>query len=89
MATRCVDGRLMLHEPQSDDPDFETDRGECPVCDGQGCEETSREQQMGAILADLRLPLKELIHHARNSGASGWDLQRLCDAWKLLTGEWL
>ena len=35
--TRCVDGRLMRHDPQSDDPWLETDRGQCPECDGAGC----------------------------------------------------
>jgi hypothetical protein len=34
---RCVDGRLMRHDPQSDDPDLETDIGECPDCSGEGC----------------------------------------------------
>jgi hypothetical protein len=29
---RCVDGRLMRHDPQPDDPDLETDRGPCPEC---------------------------------------------------------
>lgn len=36
--TRCVDGRLMRHDPQDDDPSLETDRGVCPDCDGEGCE---------------------------------------------------
>lgn len=36
--TRCVDGRLMRHDPQADDPSLETDRGVCPDCDGKGCE---------------------------------------------------
>lgn len=35
--TRCVDGRLIRHDPQSDDPDLETDRGACPDCQGRGC----------------------------------------------------
>lgn len=29
---RCVEGRLMRHDPQPDDPDLETDRGPCPEC---------------------------------------------------------
>jgi hypothetical protein len=37
--TRCVDGRLMRHDPQFDDPDLETDVGECPECEGDGCKE--------------------------------------------------
>lgn len=35
--TRCVEGRLMRHDPQHDDPDLETDIGECPECEGDGC----------------------------------------------------
>ncbi len=35
--TRCVDGRLMRHDPQYDDPDLETDIGTCPKCEGEGC----------------------------------------------------
>jgi hypothetical protein len=27
---RCVDGRMMRHDPQPDDPGFETDIGQCP-----------------------------------------------------------
>lgn len=33
---RCVDGRMMRHDPQPDDPNLETDVGECTVCDGTG-----------------------------------------------------
>jgi hypothetical protein len=36
-ATRCMDGRLMRSDPQHDDPFLETDIGECPECDGDGC----------------------------------------------------
>lgn len=38
-STRCIDGRLMRHDPQPDDPSLETDIGKCPECDGKGCEE--------------------------------------------------
>lgn len=34
---RCIEGRLFLHDPQFDDPDLETDVGECPDCNGKGC----------------------------------------------------
>lgn len=34
---RCVDGRLMRHDPQRDDPELETDVGQCPDCSGDGC----------------------------------------------------
>lgn len=36
--TRCVQGRLMRHDPQPDDPYFETDIGECPECEGESCD---------------------------------------------------
>ena len=34
---RCIEGRLWRHDPQWDDPDLETDVGECPDCSGCGC----------------------------------------------------
>jgi hypothetical protein len=34
---RCVEGRLLRHDPQWDDPELETDVGLCPDCSGQGC----------------------------------------------------
>lgn len=34
---RCIDGRLMRHDPQPDDPELETDVGACPDCSGKGC----------------------------------------------------
>lgn len=37
--TRCVEGRLLRHDPQPDDPELMTDRGECPDCEGKGCPE--------------------------------------------------
>lgn len=36
--SRCEDGRLFVHRPQRDDPDFEVDVGRCPECGGEGCE---------------------------------------------------
>jgi hypothetical protein len=36
-SSRCVDGRIMRHDPQPDDPYLETDRGECEECGGKGC----------------------------------------------------
>lgn len=38
---RCEDGRLFVHRPQRDDPDFEIDAGTCPDCGGEGCERAS------------------------------------------------
>lgn len=37
MNYRCIEGRLMRHDPQPDDPDLETDVGTCPDCSGDGC----------------------------------------------------
>lgn len=36
-STRCVEGRVMRHDPQHDDPDLETDIGQCEECAGKGC----------------------------------------------------
>ena len=47
--TRCVDGRLMRHDPQHDDPGLETDIGICPVCDGEGCNECDCCGQFGPL----------------------------------------
>lgn len=33
----CVGGRIMRHDPQPDDPELETDIGQCPDCSGDGC----------------------------------------------------
>lgn len=40
-AHRCVDGRVMRHDQQPDDPYLETDTGRCENCDGAGCFECS------------------------------------------------
>lgn len=37
--TRCVEGRKYRHDPQHDDPDLETDIGQCPECEGKGCDD--------------------------------------------------
>lgn len=34
---RCIEGRLVRHDPQWDAPDLETDIGQCPDCSGDGC----------------------------------------------------
>ena len=34
---RCIEGRLFRHDPQHDDPELETDVGQCPECAGKGC----------------------------------------------------
>ena len=35
---KCIDGRLMRHDPQADDPCLQTDLGQCPECNGRGCD---------------------------------------------------
>lgn len=42
---RCIEGRLWRHDPQSDDPDLETDIGTCPDCSGGGCDEIDEPAQ--------------------------------------------
>ena len=37
VALRCIDGRIFRHDPQPDDPELETDIGQCPDCSGDGC----------------------------------------------------
>lgn len=44
---------------------------------------------MEEILRGLRGPLGELVRHGRNTGAGPDVLNRLCDEWVKLTGEWL
>ena len=39
MTVRCIDGRRYRHDPQPDDPDLETDVGQCPDCEGHGCDD--------------------------------------------------
>ena len=58
---RCIDGRLMRHDPQSDDPDLETDIGECPDCSGDGCGDDSEPvAKVGRSQEWLRDPDAEL-----------------------------
>jgi hypothetical protein len=33
----CIEGRLYRHDPWPDDPDLETNVGQCPDCSGDGC----------------------------------------------------
>jgi hypothetical protein len=47
--TRCVEGRTMRHDPQHDDPELETDIGQCEECDGKGCVTC---EECGAIGSD-------------------------------------
>lgn len=46
-STRCVEGRVYRHDPQYDDPDLETDIGQCPECEGDGCDEEDGEDDDG------------------------------------------
>lgn len=42
---RCVDGQVMRHDPQLDDPYLETDIGKCEECNGFGCERLATEEE--------------------------------------------
>ena len=42
-STRCIDGRIFRHDSQHDDPDLETDIGQCQECEGKGCDRLHRE----------------------------------------------
>lgn len=59
----CVDGRLMRHDPQFDDPELCTDIGECPDCSGDGCgddgEPVSKAGRSRAWLTGARTKDKE------------------------------
>jgi hypothetical protein len=37
-AIRCVEGRTVRHDPQNDDPELQTDMGQCRHCAGAGCD---------------------------------------------------
>ena len=37
MSLRCIEGRTVRHDPQNDDPELQTDLGECRHCRGAGC----------------------------------------------------
>lgn len=43
---RCVEGRLLRHDPQPDDPDLETDVGQCAECGGDGCEKQREDDEL-------------------------------------------
>lgn len=69
MPDRCEDGRLMRHRPFPDDPHFEHDVGECPECQGAGCELLSRGRERALRLIDIIPHLDALgrgkasVHH--------------------------
>lgn len=39
--SRCDNGRLIQPDPRPDDPSRELDIGECPECNGWGCDTTT------------------------------------------------
>lgn len=71
--TRCIDGRLQRHVPQQDDPDLETDIGECPECQGEGrnCHICGRPHAEEVWRVDMPVPGKaqrmELTTHVCSS----------------------
>ncbi|UZE51875.1 hypothetical protein ONR75_15690 [Rhodopseudomonas sp. P2A-2r] len=48
-AIRCVEGRTVRHDPQNDDPELQTDMGECKACRGDGCD-TDGSEAVGQLL---------------------------------------
>ena len=67
---RCIEGRLFRHDPQLDDPDLETDVGECPECQGKGCEEVD---YYGNPVDGARLCMAE---NGPSSGSMSLNLER-------------
>jgi hypothetical protein len=47
---RCIEGRLFRHDPQHDDPELETDVGQCEECFGDGCEQDTDWQNRARAL---------------------------------------
>lgn len=45
--SECLNGQIMEHRPQPDDPDFEVAIGPCPKWPGCGCEVDLPEQRDG------------------------------------------
>lgn len=60
----CVEGRLMRHDPQPDDPYLETDIGQCPDCSGDGCGDDEPVVKLGRSKAWFRDP-DEAFERAR------------------------
>jgi CO dehydrogenase/acetyl-CoA synthase gamma subunit (corrinoid Fe-S protein) len=63
----CVDGRLMRHDPQPDDPYLQIDIGTCGECEGEGCDRMYArlavedcQDTINAALEDLESELKRL-----------------------------
>ncbi len=82
-AHRCVDGRVMRHDPLPDDPNLETDIGQCEKCCGDGCDGNENETLAeNAKLKAENTDLRELLSDARSGYISGseydlaWDAQR-------------
>jgi hypothetical protein len=66
---RCIDGRLMRHDPQTDDPDLETARGPCPECrrltDDNECLRNALSER-GGINPDPGSLLEDLLSERRS-----------------------
>lgn len=64
--TRCIEGTLFRHEPQSDDPAFEVDAGKCLECEGFGCD------QYESVMNQL-LHHEEMVEQAKRCACRGVD----------------
>ena len=63
---RCIEGRLFRHDPQLDDPDLETDVGQCPDCSGVGCSGDGRADSDSDEPVSKSVPMGEKIHDKRS-----------------------
>ncbi len=85
---RCVDGRVMRHDPQPDDPNLETDIGQCEECGGDGCAEAAEADKVAELAIDKlkaqNADLRGLLNSARSQYTPGseYDL-----AWDELRAE--
>lgn len=73
---RCVDGRVMRHDPQHDDPELETDIGQCEECEGRGCDivcetcggEGEIDQRHGGEATSATVPCPDCTVSSRDQG---------------------
>lgn len=72
---RCIDGRLFRHDPQYDDPELETDIGECPDCSGEGwncadCDAPHSEEHWDDyVTSGPGTPIRKMVLHLCESCA--------------------
>lgn len=75
--TRCIDGRLWRHDPQSDDPYLETDIGKCPDCDGDGCSVGEEWEKNGKRVGEKALEDFAEANHTETINYLRGEIERL------------